>query len=98
LVSAAFLTSAGSSNARPVGETNVEIDALKGMLLAHKLWLRNERGGRRADLSLKVLRNYTLPGIDLTRGKLTGVQLIHCDLTDAKLFEADLASFLHEKG
>jgi uncharacterized protein YjbI with pentapeptide repeats len=91
LTSAAFLTSAGSSIARTAASgTNVEIDALKAMLLAHKLWLRNERGGRRADLSLKVLRNYTLPGIDLTRGKLTGVQLIQCDLSDAKLFEADL--------
>ena len=40
--------------------------------MAHKLWLRNERGGKRADLSLKVLRNYTLPGIDLTRSWMVG--------------------------
>ena len=45
----------------------MELDALRAMLVAHKLWLRNERGGKRGDLSLKVLRNYTLPGIDLTR-------------------------------
>jgi uncharacterized protein YjbI with pentapeptide repeats len=67
----------------------MDLNALRLMASAHKLWMRNERGGKRADLSLKTLRQFRLTGIDLTRAKLTGVQLLRCDLTEAKFFEAD---------
>lgn len=67
----------------------VELDDLKSILVAHRAWLRNERGGRRADLSLKVLRDVKLPNVQLPRAKLTGVQLINCDLSGGKIHECD---------
>src|SRR5688572_4732971 len=68
---------------------NVELTELKSILAAHRAWLRNERGGRRADLSLKILRDLKLPNLQLPRAKLTGAQLIHCDLSAAKVNECD---------
>src|SRR5689334_4419494 len=74
---------------RIVSGANVELDQLKAILVAHRAWLRNKRGGRRADLSLKTLRDLKLPNLQLPRAKLTGVQLINCDLSHAKVNECD---------
>ncbi len=63
---------------------------MKEIITAHRAWLRNERGGRRADLSLKVLRDLNLKGLNLPKAKLTGIQLINCDLSGANLRESDL--------
>lgn len=68
----------------------MELEALKEILKTHRAWLRNERGGRRADLSLKVLRNLNLRNLQLPKSKLTGIQLINCDLSGANLRESDL--------
>jgi len=49
--------------------SRVDIQALKEIITAHRAWLRNERGGRRADLSLKVLRDLNLKGLNLPKAK-----------------------------
>ena len=68
----------------------MDVQQLKEIITAHRAWLRNERGGRRADLSLKVLRDLNLKGLNLPKAKLTGIQLINCDLSGANLRECDL--------
>jgi uncharacterized protein YjbI with pentapeptide repeats len=56
----------------------------------HRFWLSNDRRGKRADLTLRTLRNLDLSGVDLSRAKLTGAQFINCNLDGAVLAEADL--------
>ena len=45
----------------------MDVQQLKEIITAHRAWLRNERGGRRADLSLKVLRDLNLKGLNLPK-------------------------------
>jgi len=52
-------------------------EELKEILENHKLWLKNEKVGVRADLS----------GADLSWAKLSGANLSGADLTGADLFE-----------
>ena len=68
----------------------MDVQALKALLVAHRAWLRNERGGKRADLSLKTLRDLKLVNLQLPRSKMTGVQLLNCDLSGANVSESDL--------
>jgi len=63
---------------------------LKQFLLAHRYWLNNDRRGKRADLTLRTLRDLDLSGMDLSRAKLTGTQFINCNLDRAVLADADL--------
>ena len=60
------------------------------ILEAHRLWLRNDRRGHRADLTLSTVRREDLKEVELSRAKLTGAQLIRCDLSGARLVETDL--------
>ena len=68
----------------------MERDELQRTMEAHRFWLRNDRRGKRADLTLTTLRQQDLKEAELSRAKLTGAQLIRCDLSGARLIDADL--------
>ena len=70
-------------------------EELEQILRKHKLWLADEEGGERADLTGAYLTraNLTradLTGANLTRADLTGANLKWADLTRADLTGADL--------
>lgn len=65
-------------------------DQLKEILRLHKLWLRNDPSGIRADLSFTDLTYANLTRANLTHAKLTGANLAHANLTHADLTRADL--------
>ncbi len=58
---------------------------LKETLRLHQMWLRDEEGGKRADL-----RGANLRGADLRDANLEGADLEGADLRDANLRGADL--------
>jgi len=63
-----------------------DYEELREVLRLHKLWLDNERGGRRADLTYANLSN-----ADLNRSYLSGAELDSADLSDANLSYTDLS-------
>ena len=63
---------------------------LKKMLNSHKLWLHDEKGGMRIDLSNANLTGVNLSNVDLTDADLTGVNLRYANLTNADLRYIDL--------
>ena len=63
---------------------------LKKILEAHKKWLNDEEGGKRADLSYAGLRCANLNGADLRYADLSGANLKRADLRDADLRYAGL--------
>lgn len=65
---------------------NINQEELNKILKEHELWLIDEEGGKRADLS-----NTNLEYADLTYVDLTYANLIHADLTYADLIHADLS-------
>src|SRR5262249_50991082 len=73
-----------------LGSRRVDLVDLRAIITAHKRWLRNERGGKRADFTWRSFHGLDLRNAALSRAKLTGAQLIRCDLSQAKLVEADL--------
>ena len=66
--------------------TKEEIEVLQ----RHAKWLRNEKGGERADLSWADLSNADLHGADLSWADLHGADLSNADLSEADLSNADL--------
>lgn len=64
----------------------VNKDELKEICEKHILWLNNEEGGERADLS-----GADLSGADLTGVNLSGADLYGADLSRADLYRADLS-------
>lgn len=65
-------------------------DELNEILAKHKMWLNNEEGGERADLSGTDLREADLHWADLHWADLSGTVLCEADLCEADLREADL--------
>ena len=63
---------------------------LAEILAAHKLWLNDEEGGVRADLSGANLRGANLSEADLSGADLRGANLSEADLSEANLSGADL--------
>ena len=61
-------------------------EKLAEILAAHKLWLNDEEGGVRADLS-----GANLSEADLSGANLSGANLSEADLSGANLSEADLS-------
>ena len=72
-------------------------EELKEILNKHLKWLRNEKGGERAnlrgaDLSDADLSDANLTNADLRGANLIGANLSNADLTNAYLSDADLSS------
>ena len=63
---------------------------LKEILKKHKLWLRGEEGGERADLSYTDLNDVDLKGADLRYANLRCVDLRYANLRYANLSDTDL--------
>ncbi len=71
-------------------------EKLAGILAAHKLWLNDEEGGGKADLSWADLRGANLreanlSGADLREANLIGANLREANLIGANLSGADLS-------
>jgi hypothetical protein len=66
-------------------------EKLAEILAAHKLWLNDEEGGVKADLSGADLREADLSGADLREADLSGADLREADLSGADLSGADLS-------
>ena len=66
-------------------------DRLNEILKAHKLWLNDETGGVRANLSDADLSGANLRGADLSGADLSGANLSGADLRGADLSGADLS-------
>ena len=71
-------------------------EQLDNVLRKHALWVENESGGERADLSGANLRGADLSGADLSganlrRANLRRADLHEADLHEANLYEADLS-------
>ena len=66
---------------------NISQKELKEILNKHKMWLRDEEGGERANLS-----NADLRGFDLSNINLSGADLRNIDLSDTNLNYTDLSN------
>ena len=64
---------------------------MEKILEAHIKWLRNEPGGKRANLCGADLSKANLSGADLRRAKLCGADLSRAKLCGADLSGADLS-------
>lgn len=65
-------------------------DELREIVAAHRLWLQDCPGGKRADITGADLVDAYLRGADLSRANLEGADLTDADLTGATLVRADL--------
>lgn len=63
---------------------------LKIKLFNHKLWLNNEDGGIKLNLSKGDLRDADLSGAKLSSADLSGANMKYADLSSANLSSADL--------
>ena len=75
---------------------NISKEELKEILDKHKMWLKDEEGGERAnlsnaDLSGTYLWNANLTYADLNGANLSNAGLWNADLSDADLSDADLS-------
>ena len=66
-------------------------EKLAEILAKHKLWLNDEEGGVKADLSGANLRKANLSGADLSGANLSGADLSGANLSGANLSGADLS-------
>ena len=66
-------------------------EKLAEILAAHKLWLNDEEGGVKADLSGADLRWANLSGANLRGADLSGANLYGADLSGANLYGANLS-------
>jgi hypothetical protein len=64
---------------------------IKEVLTKHQLWLANQEGGERADLSNANLSDAYLSNANLRHAYLSGADLSGADLSGAYLSEADLS-------
>lgn len=69
---------------------NISQEELKKILKEHKMWLKDEEGGKRADLSGANLMGSNLRAANLTYADLSGVNLSNADLWNTDLIGADL--------
>ena len=67
----------------------MEASKLKEILEKHKMWLNDEEGGERANLSRADLRGADLREANLSRADLRGADLLHAYLSGADLRGAD---------
>jgi hypothetical protein len=82
--------------------TNKETEMIESILESHKLWLKGNVKGQRADLSNKNLRGVNLSnknlqdanlrGADLRDANLSGANLRYADLREANLSGVDLST------
>ena len=70
---------------------------LNKILLSHKLWLKDNRAGKQADLSGADLRGANLIWADLRGANLSGADLSGALLCDSKLFGADLGGAIFKE-
>ena len=61
------------------------------ILRKHKMWIDDEEGGERANLSGANLSGANLSGANLSRADLRGADLSGADLSGANLIEAELS-------
>ena len=66
-------------------------DTLKEILRKHLAWLKNEKGGEKADLSSADLRSANLRSADLSSANLRSAHLRSANLRSADLSYADLS-------
>ena len=64
---------------------------LTEILTLHRMWVHNENGGIKANLSEADLSEADLSGADLSGADLSDANLSEADLSDANLSEADLS-------
>ena len=67
------------------------LEKLAEILAKHKLWLNDEKGGVRANLSYTYLSGADLRGADLSKADLSGADLRGADLRGANLSGANLS-------
>ncbi len=65
----------------------MEVTELKKILAAHKKWLDDEPGGKRAELENATFKSLDLHGIDLTGACLDFSSFTNCDLSGASFKE-----------
>lgn len=65
-------------------------EELHKIVRSHRLWLRDEEGGKRANLTGADLAGADLRGADLRFADLAGANLAGADLSQATLAHADL--------
>lgn len=70
---------------------NFTTEELEEILRKHRLWLKNETGGERADLRRADLREVDLSGVNLSMADLREANLRRADLREANLSEANLS-------
>ena len=69
---------------------NISQEELNKILKEHEMWLKNEEGGKCADLRDTDLRGVDLSNIDLSGADLKGANLSDADLSDSILNNANL--------
>jgi hypothetical protein len=69
----------------------IEAEKLKEILRLHKLWLKSEPEGKRADLRGANLSGMDLSDADMSRTDLCGANLSRTNLTDADMSGANLS-------
>ena len=69
---------------------NISQEELKEILKEHEMWLKDEKGGKRADLSNADLSGANLWNANLIYADLNGANLSNADLWNANLTSADL--------
>jgi len=67
-------------------------EQLEKILRLHKMWLNDDNGGVRADLSGANLSGAKLSGANLSRANLWRADLSEADLSRANLWRADLSA------
>ena len=70
---------------------NISQKELKEILNKHKMWLRDEEGGERADLSNADLRGFDLSNINLSGADLRNIDLSYTNLRGANLSYTNLS-------
>ena len=70
---------------------NISQKELKEILNKHKMWLRDEEGGERADLSNTDLRGFDLSNINLSGADLRNIDLSYTNLRGANLSYTNLS-------
>lgn len=69
---------------------NISKEELKEILDKHEMWLKDEEGGERADLSNADLSSVNLWNANLIYADLNGANLSNADLWNANLWNANL--------
>ena len=69
---------------------NINQEELKEILKKHEMWLKDEKGGERADLSNADLSSVNLWNANLIYADLNGANLSNADLWNANLWNANL--------